>query len=255
MEQPAINLLFTGVVIPERALVSTSEFGFLSVLDTPDFPKGNLSIQIIHSQISARYVGSGVIKNIYTLRNHVEDCARVILDVAGFHTGAGFDVDITMCVDAHGPSKEVFGRAIPTLSKLAEEAGLTVDDIFSVLFSHERGHFLRQALADLREATKSPIDTGFFCYRALEALRNASACQTSPGDKEAWETFRNAYSIEESKIRAVKSFADKVRHGHGITDGSMTDSARGEILVTTWKIVCSVLKAEVQKLKAAAPQA
>ncbi len=89
--------IFAGRVIPERALIDASEVKF-GVVQSDDVPEGQVYVQIVRSQISARYLGSGEVNNVFTLRNIVEDAVRVVLDVAGFHFGYGYDAEIVQMV-------------------------------------------------------------------------------------------------------------------------------------------------------------
>jgi hypothetical protein len=76
--------IFSGRVVPERALLDTSEFSFkASAAD--GVPEGDLFVQIIKSQVAARFACAGNVTNIFTLRNMVEDATRTLLDAVGFH--------------------------------------------------------------------------------------------------------------------------------------------------------------------------
>src|SRR2546428_523575 len=161
--------VFSGRVIPERALIDVAEVGFRTV-ENADVPQGRLHVQIFRSQISVRYVCSGEVKNILSLRNLVEDAVRTILDVAGYHAGYGYDAEITQVVRPLSSYIHVFGIDVPALAGLVTKSGLTIQGIFSALAKSD-GNYLREALADTREAIKSPRDTGFFVTEQLNRLR------------------------------------------------------------------------------------
>ncbi len=163
--------ILTGRVIPERALLDISEVK-LKVPASDDVPEGDLFIEVIKSQICVRFSASGEIRNILTLRNIVEDAARMLLDVAGYSAGYGYDAEIVQAVRSNTSEKYVFGIDVPVLAGVCEKDGVTVNDIFAAL-SKTDGYYFPNALADVREAIKSPKDTGFFCYRAIARTHGA----------------------------------------------------------------------------------
>lgn len=229
--------IFTGRVIPERALIDIGEVTF-GIVQSDDVPAGELHVQIILSQISARYLGSDDIKNLFTLRNVVEDAVRILLDVAGYYAGYGYDAEIVQMVRPHSADKYVFGIDIPTLTGFVEKAGISAQDIFTALGKND-GNYPRQALADVREAIKSPRDTGFFCYRAIESLKNCCVARNNvkQDEEDAWSTFRKVYSIEKDEIMQVKEFADAARHGNYLQAVPMSDRDRAEVFKKTWGIL------------------
>ena len=192
--------IFTGRVIPERAVLDINEIPF-KTLASEDVPEGELFIEILKSQISARFLAAIQVRNIFTLRNTIEDAVRMLLDVAGYFNGYGYDVEIVQMVHSDSSLKQVFGIDVPALTGVCEKAGITYNDIFLALLKKDGG-FLRHALADVREAIKSPRDTGFFCFRAIESLKNCCAVRNRlpPDDDAAWKLFRNTYSIAKRQI-------------------------------------------------------
>src|SRR5262249_3866280 len=126
------------------------------------------------------------------------------LDVAGYFYGYGYNAEIVQMVRTGSSEKHVFGIDVPALAGMVEKSGIKVNDIFHAL-SKADGFFLRHALSDAREAIKSPKDTGFFCYRAVESPKNCCAQRSKvvAGD-EGWETFRSTYSLNKDDVIAIK---------------------------------------------------
>lgn len=236
--------IFTGRVIPERAVLDIKEIPF-KILASEDVPEGDLFVEILKSQISARFLAAIQVQNIFTLRNTIEDAVRMLLDVAGYFHGYGYDVEIVQMVHADSSQKQVFGIDIPTLAGVCEKAGITYNDIFHAV-AQKDGGFLRHALADVREAIKSPRDTGFFCYRAIESLKNCCAVRNGlPPDKDAaWEVFRNSYSIAKQQIMDIKIFADQARHGNHPLAQPMGDKERADIFRKAWDIINAYILGE-----------
>jgi hypothetical protein len=242
--------IFTGRVIPERATVNTSEFIF-GIPESEDVPEGKLCVQIIYSQIFARYFGSGAVKNILTLRNTVEDSVRVILDVLGYFKGYAYDAEITQMIKPFSTENVVFGVDVAAIGGLVEKSGISIEDIFKVLFK-PGGVYLREAFSDVREAMKSPRDTGFYCYRSIESLMNCCAKMNNISVKNnksrAWREFRTTYSIEESDIKWIKEFADPPRHGDFLKETRMTDKNRADLFKKTWEIINKYILKEKEKV-------
>lgn len=229
--------IFSGRVLPERAPLYTGEFS-AKVSPSDGVPEGNLSIQITASQVAARFVCADAVTNIHTLRNIVEDATRTLLDSIGFHRGYAYDLEIVQMIRPNWSEGRVFGINVPVLAEACGQAGLELQDIVAKLAVPD-GAYLRHSLADLREAIKSPRDTGFFCYRAIESLKNCVAAGNgvSSEDGKGWTLFRESYSIDKREIDAIKEFADPARHGDLSEVKQLTDDARSRIFTTTWRIV------------------
>jgi hypothetical protein len=142
-------------------------------------------------------------------------------------------------VDSFGGPPQLFGVGIPAIAKSASDAGVEFLTIVK-LFSDARGQYLQRCLANLREAIRVPIDTGFFCYRGVEALRQFFLRERDARDDDAsWEALRTELSVDRSDIDFIKRFADSIRHG---ASGAITDAERAQVFVLTWNIVNSFVR-------------
>lgn len=245
--------VLTGRVIPERAVLSVSEIPML-VSGGSDVPEGELGVEIILNQIFAKYLSQNEVTNIFTLRNIVEDAVRSIVDVAGYIHGYAYDVEIVQLTQPNTAMKQVFGIDVPVLAGVCEQAGINIHDVIGLL-AQPSSYFVRHALADLRESVKSAKDTAFFCYRAVESLKNAFLVkyQASGDENTKWELFRTQYQIERDDIMSIKAFADPVRHGNYVDAKPMSDPERADFFRKTWGIVNKFVRAERQSPPAVAP--
>lgn len=235
--------ILTGRVIPERAILNISEIA-LKVVASDDVPEGDLFLEILLNQIFARFVTFGEIRNIFTFRNLVEDAVRMLVDIPGYSRGYAYDVEIVQMMRSDTPQKQVYGIDVPALADLCKDSGITVEAILRAL-SNTDGYFLRHALADAREAIKSPRDTGLFCYRAIESLKNCCANRNARSQgKDAWELFRITYNISKQSIVDVKAFADPIRHGNYVEARAISDQDRVNIFRTTWEIINKFILSE-----------
>ncbi|MFF0532884.1 hypothetical protein ACFYT3_31500 [Nocardia amikacinitolerans] len=75
---------------------------------------------------------------------------------------------------------------------------------------------IRHALADLRSALSLSDDTAFYCYRALESLRQEFIDDSDPRparEKRSWERLRAALGVDEERARELAALATPRRHG------------------------------------------
>jgi hypothetical protein len=90
-------------------------------------------------------------------------------------------------------------------------------------------------LGDFREAMRWPIGTGFFCYRAIEAIMHSMKATESEDEATvSWPRMRDCLRIERKAIDVVKAHADLPRHGK---PSSITDKDRGTVLRLTDQII------------------
>jgi hypothetical protein len=224
---------FTGVIHPERAAVSVSTTGWNLHGPTAGID-GRLAVTIAVSQVTALFESDTEVSDLATLRNHVSDAIRIAVDAVGFLNGCGYDVEIVQLVPPEGNVPIVFGVDIPALQTNPAELSRRFTELIE-LFGESRSSHLQRCLADLREAIRSPKDTGFFCYRGIESLRQFFVLELGvKGDKESWETLRKALGIDRAPIDYVKEFADPVRHGKS---KPISDAERAEVFRRTWEVV------------------
>jgi hypothetical protein len=224
---------FTGVIHPERAAISMSTIPLAVQAPSEDID-GRLYVTIAVSQVTAVFESEQRVRQLHTLKNHVTDAVRVAVDAFGYLTGCGYGAEIVQVVPAESTNPMVFGVDIPALEYKSPDLNARFTEVMS-LFWDPRGCHLQRCLADLREAIRSPKDTGFFCYRAIEALRQFFVIETnSATDKESWDAFRTTLQVDRASIDYIKTFADPVRHGAG---RAISDGERAEVFKKTWSIV------------------
>jgi len=226
---------FTGLVHPERATLSVSRV--VSQISARDAGVvGTLTTNIIVSQVTCTFETETVVPNVFTLRNLVSDAVRIVVDAVGFLYGHGYDVEIVQLIRPDSGDPLVFGVDIPVLKPSTPDLTSRMNEVMR-LFEDPRGAYLQNCFADLREAIRSPQDTGFFCYRALESLRQFFVEHgAAKSDKASWEQLRSSLKVSRSDIDDIKTFADARRHGKG---KGISDAERAEVFRKTWLIVNS----------------
>lgn len=221
------SFIFSGKVLPERANVNITPLE-IKMEAIGSGISGTAIISIAVSQVSVVF-NTNSDSDLMTLKNTVESLVRNLVDAYGYLSGRGYDIEITSVVDPEG-RHTVFGVGISELEKSQKERPLSFQQLLTAM---EKSQHLHHALGDLREAIKSPSDTGFFCYRAIESIRQHFKIKENTNDKLSWEFLKKSLLIDRSWMDVVKKFGDSARHGE-----ISNISGKNRILVMqhTWKI-------------------
>jgi hypothetical protein len=221
--------IFSGKVMPERANVNISAL-LVKMQAKEAGVSGEATVSVEASQISVVLNTKDMNPDLPTLKNYVEYLIRTIIDAYGYLSGRGYDVEVTSVVDPEG-KQGVFGVGIRELEKAEKERPLSFQELLQVM----KSPYLCRALGDLRESIRSPMDSGFFCYRAAECVRQSFREEEDGDDsKPSWERLRNALRIDKSWIEKLKKFADPQRHG---ATPYMSGEERVSAMQHAWKVV------------------
>ncbi len=221
--------IFSGKILPERAAITVSNPIQINVQAIDAAISFNAVISIGVSQVSIAVKTKDKNVDVFTLKNYVENLVRVEVDVLGYLWGRGYDVEITSAVESNG-QQVVFGVGIPELEATQKERPLPIDELFRVVIKSEH---LRRALGDLRETIRSTLDTGFFCYRAVESI-SQHFTKENEDKKLGWERMRNSLRIDKSWIEDIKELADMQRHGK---TPYMSGKDRVLVMHHAWKVI------------------
>jgi hypothetical protein len=221
---------FFGRILPERIPLSVelpeqtsnyNEFGL----------RYRIRVFIADSQFVAPVVVESGEPEIHTLRNLIENDIRIATDLVGYLRGASLDVDILGATSDAGPTV-VFGITIPVLQgALSRNMSSIEADMYKVVAENTPA---RLVLADFREAIRTPVGTGFFCYRAIEAMMQTMKSHPDDKDGPAWDRLRSQLQVDRSAIDAIKAHADYPRHGKV---QSISDADRAKVFRLTDEIV------------------
>lgn len=160
---------------------------------------------------------------------------RSALDTLGFHRGASLEVErLTGMVD---DKSVVFSRPIQPRFQLGEGDVVEGDVITPYFTEAVTNPAFRHALGDVRQAQQLDDDAAFYCYRAIEGLRQSFVL---PGESEtsdkakSWERLRSALNVSEDRIREVAEASKSRRHGG---DDLSEQSKRVEFVVFTKDLI------------------
>lgn len=172
---------------------------------------------------------------VHTLKNYVESFVRMLIDGHGYLECRGYDLEIISVVEPEG-QHAVFGVEVEALkSSRAAESPVNMTELWKLLISGPESAHLQRALGDLREAIRTPHDTGFFCYRAVESMRQSFVEPKDGGKtKPSWERMSSALRIDQSYIMLLERFGKPQRHGE---TPYMSGDERIRALKSAWRVV------------------
>lgn len=182
--------------------------------------------------------------DLLTLKNAVADDIQGTVDLGCFFIGASLNVDL-ISTQSDAGTWQFFESFIPALRV---DGSVDVSaDMFVAVGGDMASHIM---LADFREAMQVASQSGFFCYRAIEAAMQSFKADPSQKDGPAWEAMRLNLRVAKSAIDKVKDHADWARHGQpGFLDGT----GRLVVLKTTRAIISRYLDFLVSGRKPLAP--
>jgi hypothetical protein len=171
--------------------------------------------------------------DLSSLRNSVANNVRTLLDIVGYDQGNYFDVDMLSASSKTTDDWAVFGIDIPVLASTRARQGK------SEIPSEQMAGIMRSipaqmVLADFREAMRVPIGTGFFCYRAIEAMMQSMKVSENEDEKRVWPRLRDNLRVERAVIDAVQHHAAFPRHGK---PSLISDEERGRVFSLTDEII------------------
>jgi len=220
---------FTGKVMPERANVNISVLSLTFQAKDAGF-SGETIISIACSQVSIKLDTPDTGVDLPTMKNYLGQIVRNLVDSYGYISGRGYDIEITSVVDPNG-QQTVFGVGIRELEESEDERPLSFRELFQVML---KSPHLRHALGDLREAIRSPSDTGFYCYRAVECLRQHFREAKDSNKNQSWKRLRQNLRIDRSWIKPLENCSKEQRHG---SSPYMSGENRIRLMKHAWKVI------------------
>lgn len=223
---------FTGVIRPERAVLSIGNI--MHGLELADGNRCTIKFNAYNNQITA-VVETDEKEDIYTLRNLVRSNVELITDVIGFIRGYAYDVEIIKAFSEDLEMSQVFGIDIPALAERNKAIPPEAVNHVYPLCLDTQGIFLRRALGDLGMAIRHSDDTAFYCFRAIESLKQYFGFMSGKiNDKEQWEEMAKAVGDHRNTVEPIRKLAFPARHG---VPDPVTDEERKNIFLSTWTIV------------------
>ncbi|HGC5653731.1 hypothetical protein [Legionella pneumophila] len=228
--------ILLGVVHPERALIESHQINI--TFSHPATKKsGKLEVKILMNDIFSQ-VETNNLWDIYDLKNVVVWAIQSELSKIGFITGNDYRPEINRIINHKEQIDFVYGVNISCISQRSQQ--INFDDKLHELRAisiGENGIYIQSCLNDLMYAIRYPENTAFFCYRAIELLRNhyKKSIKEEMNDSELWTKFREFCGLSSrDEIDFIKKDADPIRHGSELV---FQHKKRDEILLKTWNLV------------------
>ena len=221
-----MRYVVTGRVHPERANVSISPCSWTH----PD--GGEVVVRCESSQLTVTLDDPRIDGHVsaFVTAEHV---AQAVVSALGFSLATGYSVELIQVLEESG-AVHVFGVRTPEL--MFEPHG----PVFAAAAElSKRDLFFRMALADYARAFRDSLACAAYCYRAIEAIKSAFG----PGDdSRLWPKMHDALGTDRENIdRAVKPFADPVRHGNWSELPPTHSAQRAEMLRITRDVLARYL--------------
>lgn len=229
--------IFVARVTPERIPLSIGQ-PIEWEAATHDF-EYKITATFVDSQVAADVTITKGNPDLLYLRNVVDLDLRGLIDAGAYAYGVRFDLDIISATEVESGKRCVFGINIPVLSdrkvRFVKENGISTDIIYAAL-NHTS---MRMILADFREAMRFAVGTGFYCYRAIEAMKQHMKIDEDEKSQISWDRLREILNVDRSAIDYVKSHADLPRHG---APSSITDEERKKIFQITDEMIARFIE-------------
>lgn len=150
------------------------------------------------------------INDIATFRNQMTTICKSIYHAASFLNGRHLSVELTSLTEVETHRFWTFSDEVPDLQRTAHERPVPIEELTKLAITNA---YLRISLNDLSNAITSPNDTGFYCYRAVEALMQEFKLPDERDNGRAWKRLRDALQVTQNWIGPLIRASKATRHG------------------------------------------
>ena len=224
------SFTFFGKVLPERATLGISR----PIRTKVQFSDGNVYDIKIHIHVNQVITTVKTSEDsdidIPSLRNYVEEVIRAMIDMAGYLNGIGYDFEMISVINNDTDESRVFGVQLPITDGDPIKRAARFNELIAYL---SKSPFLPAALADLREAIKSPADTGVFSFRALQTIMQAFR-NPKESEGQAWKRMIQELNLDNGLRKFMGRHSGDRRHGKPV---HISWEDRKAVLRRAWLVV------------------
>jgi hypothetical protein len=209
----------SGKVLPERGVVNLPLPEKLVAEGGGMLPGWEVVVSVVNSQLAATLTTPEPVDDLDDMRERVEDVARFCVDALGFLLACGYDLELTQVVATDSIKHNVFGVFVQGVTSKSEYSKQEIYDRFleTVGVAKHKQQSLRRALVDFRAAIRSHDDAAFFCFRAIEDLRQFFAAFVGDDVKNSWSEMARRLEVPADDVdyvwNTLRPAAISARHG------------------------------------------
>ncbi|MHB1276101.1 MAG: hypothetical protein ACYCXQ_06120 [Candidatus Humimicrobiaceae bacterium] len=234
--------ILKGIIHPERAhLTIGSPIKFPKTIHISSQKELCIELNIVLNHVTI-WIETIEEWNIYDLRNIGRYLTNTVCSILTFINGYYYEVEIIQILSKEKGIDWVFGIDTPCISKRnsIEELKEKFDVILKIIITGEVGIYLQRCFRDLNLALKDTEDTAFYCYRAIESLKQYCKVKFNISkENKQWKKVSEICGYEQDYIKNIKDNANNLRHGGY---ASHTDKERAEFLTKTWNVIEGFVK-------------
>jgi hypothetical protein len=199
-----------------------------------------LVVSVVNSQIAATLTTGTKIQDVEDMHERVEVAVRHCVDALGFLLACGYDVELTQVTAPEILGHIVFGVDVQGVRSAEQYTDAEILARFRTIMGlgPDKQPWVRRALVDFREAIRSYDDTPFFCFRAIEDLRQRFVSGEDSDVKRTWVEMATALKVSDDMREYVwkelRSLAMSARHGNA---AQVTRESRTKMLRVAWDLI------------------
>jgi len=227
--------ILKGIVHPERTPISIGPIKPFKMIHLYSNKEIEIELNIVLNHITI-WINVDEEWNIYDLRNTGRNFANIVCSILSFIHGYYYEIEIIQILSKEKNIDVVFGIDTPCISERPskKEISKNFTNILNTT-SGKHGIYFTRCYKDLNLALKDTEDTAFYCFRAIESLKQYCAEHFDiTNEKDQWKKVSEISGYDQEYIAKIKTNANALRHGdYAISD----EKDRIEFLTRTWNVV------------------
>ena len=177
MTAPEYPIEFFGKLVPDHVVIDRDE-----IIGMQTWHEHNISynyrLTILGNIFTCAVAVVQPVFDFMTLHNLVLQTCGFRLDLLNYVRGTYLEFYFTGAIDRASGRRYIF---VPEFASFAEDASQRRPQLQHRLYVGDPTGLLAAALADFRNAMKTPYDSAFFCLRSIESL--AWSVQIAPSER------------------------------------------------------------------------
>lgn len=238
--------ILKGRVLPIRAQFSLGKEIQAHLTQENSGMSADVTISVYMNEITI-YYDTDVEMDIFDLKNICLNLVNSLIATVGYYSGIGWNSEINQVLNKKLNINLVYGVDIKCLSGRNDIKKFGEFWKELTLIPPIERRFLDRCFSDLQLAITHPIDTPFYCYRAIESLRQLCGLRYELNEeREQWQKLSTMSGKTWDDTKAIKDYANSARHGN---HKSFTGDERGSFFTVTWDLIDGFLESLLGEIK------